>query len=149
VASLLPNAILLVNHVLNYVFPTHQVTLRFVVSFLIKLILPLQGLFNLIIYVRPRYTVLRREKGDSFSFFSIMSEIIVGVPCRRSKEDEDHADDFAPELAVPVFDNLDSRSEINSGGFDDDHLPSTQDVENICPNTENDNVVEISPDILT
>jgi hypothetical protein len=149
VASLLPNGILLVHHILSHIFPSQQATLRFVIAFMVKLIVPLQGLFNLIIYVRPRYIALRCEKGESLSFFSLLSEIIVGVKSRPSRAVEDHADDFAPELAVEGYDNFDSKSEGNSGGVENDHLPSTQDVENVCPNAENGNVVEIAPDVLT
>ena len=147
VASLLPNGILLVQHVLNYIFPSQQVTLRFVISCMVKLILPLQGLFNLIIYIRPRYIALRCEKGDSLSFYSLLSEIIVGVKSRPSKAVDDHADDFAPELVVSGIDNFDSRSETNSGGVEDDHLPS-QDIGNVSHDTEDGNVVEIMPNMF-
>jgi hypothetical protein len=149
VASLLPNTLLLVNHGLNYLFPTRQGTVRFVVSFLVKLIVPLQGLFNLIIYVRPRYIALRRIRVDSLSFFSLMSEIVVGVKSRPLETDDDQrADDFAPELGVHSSDNFDSASVSNSSGVDEDQLPSTQDVKNVCPNMEDGNAMEITPVIL-
>ncbi|KAI2505415.1 hypothetical protein MHU86_9028 [Fragilaria crotonensis] len=139
-ASLLPNAILVLNHSFNYVFPTHQHTVRFVFAFLVKLILPVQGLFNLIIYIRPRYIALRRQRGDSLSFLSLMSEIVVGVKSRPLEADEDQgADDYAPELADPDSDNFDTRSESDADGVDEDHLPSSsrQDVEkNVYLDTE-------------
>ncbi|KAI2490546.1 hypothetical protein MHU86_24024 [Fragilaria crotonensis] len=126
-ASLLPNALYLVNHSFNFFFPTHDTTVRFVLSFMIKLILPLQGLFNLIIYIRPRYIMLRRKRGDSLSFCSIMSEIVFGMKARPIEADEDQlADHFAPERAAPGSDNF----EIETKRVDEDHLPSTQDVEN-------------------
>ena len=179
-ASLLPNGLLLVNHLFNFVFPTRQETVRFVLSFLVKLILPLQGLFNLIIYVRPRYIALRHKSGDSVSFFSLLSEIVVGAKSRPIEAVEDQlavdfaprpieavedqlahdfaprpieavedqlADDFAPELAVPRSDKFNNRRESNSSDIDEDLFPSTQNVENVCPDTENGNLIEIIPDI--
>ncbi|KAI2501673.1 hypothetical protein MHU86_12797 [Fragilaria crotonensis] len=146
-ASLLPNAILLVNHSLNFFSPTYQVTVRFVIAFLVKLILPLQGLFNLIIYIRPRMILLRRKRGDSVSFVSLLSDIVVGKKSRPLESDDDHqADGYTPELAIPSgIDNFEFRRESNSTGDDEDHLPSTQNVENDCPDVEDG--VEIKPDI--
>ncbi|KAI2489740.1 hypothetical protein MHU86_24848 [Fragilaria crotonensis] len=142
VACLLPNALLLAHQFFTSSLATQQETARFVFSIFIKLIIPLQGLFNLIIYVRPRYISLRREKGDSLSFFSLMSEIVVGVKSRPLEADEDpQADDFAPELAVPG-----GRSESNSDIVDKDHS-STQDVENVDNNTEDGNVAIVMLDI--
>jgi hypothetical protein len=147
-ASLLPNALLLVNHSFTYLFPTQQKTVRFATAFLIKLVVPLQGLFNLIIYVRPQYIALRRKRGGSPSFFSLLSEIVVGAKSRLLEADEDcFSDDFAPELAIPGSDNFDDKSESNSGGVDEDHRPSAVDVENVCPDAEDGNVVEITPDL--
>jgi hypothetical protein len=148
VASLLPNALLVVNQSFNYVFPTHHETVRFVLSFLVKLIVPLQGLFNLIIYVRPRYIALRRKREDSISFLSLLSEIVVGPKSRPIEADEDqNADDFAPELTISGIDILDSTRDCNSSGVDDDRPPSTQDMENVRPDTEDDNVIEITPHV--
>ena len=148
-ASLLPNALLLVNHALNYTFPTHQQTVRFVFSFLVKLIVPLQGLFNLIIYIWPRYIMLRGERGDNLSFFSLLSEIVVGAKSRPLEADDGqhNADDFAPELAVHGSENYHSASKSSTGGVDDNQLPSTQNVENGCLTTEDGNVMEITPDV--
>ncbi|KAI2490543.1 hypothetical protein MHU86_24021 [Fragilaria crotonensis] len=151
-ASLFPNALLLVNHSFNHVFPTQQETARFVLSFLVKLIVPLQGLFNLIIYVRPRYIALRRNRGDRYSFCSLISEIVIGVKSRPVESNDDQrADDFAPELAVPGSDNSDTRSDSSSGGVDEDDLPSSQDLENVHPDAEDCNLVdvEITQDTVT
>ncbi|KAI2501671.1 hypothetical protein MHU86_12795 [Fragilaria crotonensis] len=144
-ASLLPNALLLVNHSLNFFFPTYQVTVRFVIAFLVKLILPLHGLFNVIIYIRPRFITLRRKRGDSVSFVSLLSEIVVGKKSRPVESDDDHhADGYTPELAIPSgSDNFDVRRESNSTGDGEDHLPPTQDVENDCPDVEDG--AEITP----
>ncbi|KAI2493968.1 hypothetical protein MHU86_20576 [Fragilaria crotonensis] len=148
-ASLLPNGILVLNHSFNYVFPTHQNSVRFVFACFAKVIVPLQGLFNLIIYIRPRYIALRRQRGESSSFLFLMSEIVVGVQSRPLEADEDQGvDDYAPELAIPdISDKFDGgTSESISGGVDEDHRPSSmQDVEeNVYPDTENgnNNVVE-------
>ena len=135
-ACLLPNALLLAHQFFTLSLATQQETARFVFSLFIKLIIPLQGLFNLIIYVRPRYISLRRKKGDSLSFFSLMSEIVVGEKARPLEAIEDPlTDDFAPELAVPG-----GRSESNSDIVDKDHS-STQDVENVDNDTEDGNVM--------
>jgi hypothetical protein len=146
VASLLPNGLLLVNHVFNHVIPTHHETVRFVLSFFVKLIIPLQGLFNLVIYVRPRYIALRRKRGDTISFFSLLSEIVVGPRFRPIEADEDqHADDFAPELAISGSNIVDTRIQSNSSGVDEDRLESTQEVENVRPDMDDGNVIEITP----
>ncbi|KAI2505422.1 hypothetical protein MHU86_9035 [Fragilaria crotonensis] len=117
VASLLPNVLFLMNHSIIYLFPT--VTVRFVVSFLAKLIVPLQGLFNLIIYIRPRYVKLRRQRGDSLSFVALVSEIVVGVKSQPIDSDDDlGADDYAPELADPDRDNYATRSESDTVSAD-------------------------------
>ena len=97
-ASLIPFILLTVHEVLTYVKNDQQIT-RFVVSLLVKLIVPLQGLFNLIIYVRPRYIALRQRRGDSLSFFKIMKYIVVGEA--PLSQPEDRVDDLAPELTVP------------------------------------------------
>ncbi|KAI2499620.1 hypothetical protein MHU86_14855 [Fragilaria crotonensis] len=150
-ASLLPNALILINHSFNFFFPTSQVAVRFVIAFLVKLILPLQGLFTLFVYIRPRLIMLRRKRGDSFSFCSLLSEIVIGKKARPLEANDDQlADDYAPELAVPTgSDNVDIRSEGNTSVVDENHLPSPLNVENVCPDVEDSNGVEITPDILT
>jgi hypothetical protein len=99
-ASLFPSALLFVNQLLNYAVINRHQTTRFVVAFLVKLIIPLQGLFNLIIYVRPRYIALRQRRGDSLSFFTMMKCIVVGEGSAAIQPDQ-HVDDLAPELTVP------------------------------------------------
>lgn len=78
---------------------TTDQTTRFIFAFTFKLTVPLQGLFNCGIYIRPRYILLRAQQGDTASFFDLLWCIIIG----RDRNAGEHAaaeqiDEFAPEL---------------------------------------------------
>lgn len=67
--------------------------LRFTLAFLVKLSLPLQGFFNFVIYIRPRYSMLRAQRGGStLSAFSLLYYIV------RGSKTGDQQNGFAPEL---------------------------------------------------
>jgi hypothetical protein len=96
-------------------------TLRFVFGILVKLIVPLQGFFNLIIYIRPRILALRQRNGGNDSFFKLVLFVITGGEGGQYDGDTDY--DLASDLASE-FSRLDaetqeidsSRNQCNMGG---------------------------------
>jgi hypothetical protein len=72
---------------------------RFIFASFLKLILPLSGLFNVIIYIRPRYVILRYSRGQNVPSFTLLREIIMGS---RDVNNDTLLidDDFAPELTL-------------------------------------------------
>jgi hypothetical protein len=114
---MLPYSIVLVAAFIS----TEQSTSRFVLACFVKLILPLPGLFNVIIYIRPRYILLRLDRGERASSYSLLQEIIIG---RRSTESTIEVDDdFAPELTLDISAQRESQfhEELENAAVDDHH----------------------------
>ena len=130
-ASLIPCAVIVTS---LFVQGTEQIP-RLLLALLTTLILPLQGVFNLIIYVRPRYIALRQRRGDSLSFFTMMQYIIFGEKSLASQADQ-LLDDLAPEVYSTggvrrqVF-SPDPNDEVESDA-------SNRDAENVRSNAEED-----------
>lgn len=91
--SLLPVALYLI----SLVIVQQDSIANFAMAFVMKLILPLQGVFNLIIYVRPRYRALRQRHGPTYSRLELFKLIFVHTP---PAEHGQHEDDFAPENSL-------------------------------------------------
>jgi hypothetical protein len=77
---------------------TQNQLIRFVLAFFVKFVLPLAGLSNFIIYIRPRCILLRLDQGESISSYNVLQEIILGRGTVQSANVVN--DDFAPELSL-------------------------------------------------
>jgi hypothetical protein len=94
------------------VFITQNITnndrnVRFVLGILVKLLIPVQGVFNFFIYIRPRLVSMRESGRDSSSIKMMVWHIVFGGGNRGSPDEER---DFAPELSRPY---VNSQSDEN------------------------------------
>ena len=128
-ASLIPCVVILPS---GLVSSKEQIP-RLILALLTKLILPLQGLFNLIIYVRPRYVALKQRRGDSLSFLTMVKYIIVGEP--PPLQPDQRLDDWAPELTVPGSFRQ-SASSHSHDTLKEEPRPPTQDVQDVSVDSE-------------
>jgi hypothetical protein len=94
---------------------SYDPTLRFIFGLLVKLIVPLQGFFNLIIYIRPRILALRQRHGGTGSFLKHFWCVIKGEGGQYDGDtDYDLASGFS-RLHVETQEELDtSRNQTNA-----------------------------------
>jgi hypothetical protein len=74
----------------------NQKSLRFILGILVKVMIPIQGVFNFFIYIRPRLLSMRERDGGSTSFKVLIWRIAFAG---KSRDDPDAESDFAPELS--------------------------------------------------
>jgi hypothetical protein len=75
---------------------SYDPTVRFIIGTLVKLFIPCQGIFNFLIYIRPRIISKREKDGDSSSIYMMVWRLILNS---KSRENPNENKDFALELA--------------------------------------------------
>jgi hypothetical protein len=99
VAMLIPNSLILITTMIT----NYDSMDRFIIGIFAKLLIPIQGLSNLIIFIRPRYVALRERNGNVHSWLTLVRFIIMGPQSQNSHDSED---DFAPELTEICVDSI-------------------------------------------
>jgi hypothetical protein len=97
-AMLIPNSLIIITTTIT----NYDSMDRFFLAVLVKLFVPLQGLSNLVIFIRPRYVALRERNGNALSWFTLVRFIICGP---ESQDSHDSENDFAPELTEVSVDS--------------------------------------------
>ena len=109
---------------------------RLLLALLTKFICPLQGVFNLIIYVWPRYIAMKQKIGVDHSFLTTLRYIVVGEP--RPEHTVMDVDDLAPELANPCSFRQQGYSPDPNDEVESDVSNPNRDAESFCSNAEED-----------
>jgi hypothetical protein len=98
VSMLIPNSLIIITTTITNYESSH----RFYLSIAVKTLIPIQGLSNLIIFIRPRYVALRERNGNVHSWSTLVRFIIFGPESEDSNRSEN---DFAPELTEACVDS--------------------------------------------
>jgi Na+/melibiose symporter-like transporter len=93
--------------IINLCIQNTDRNVRFILGILVKLMIPLQGVFNFFIYIRPRLMSMRERDGYSTSFHMLVWQIVNAGTARGSPDEES---DFAPELKKP---HISSQIDVN------------------------------------
>jgi hypothetical protein len=95
-ATLIPFTLIVITQNIT----SYDRTTRFILGILVKFFIPLQGVFNFFIYIRPRIISKREKDSNSSSFHILVWQIVFGEKCPGSPIEDS---DFAPELTrLPV-----------------------------------------------
>jgi hypothetical protein len=86
--------------------------LRFVIGILVRFIVPLQGLFNLIIYIRPKILIMKERYGTTRSYAQLLWCVVHGEKSFNTiNNHENNANDNNPECSEI---RLNHSSELNN-----------------------------------